>query len=87
MTTNVRTVRLGRPFADSGRSIIINRGQKSYSCACGVSLHHIAPGDLYAVFMNPRTNKRERWHVEHLERNWTLIVVDADDNEVARFGC
>jgi len=51
-----------------------------------VEFHQIAVGELCANFVNQWTGEHEHWHQEHLE-DWKLIIVDRDDNEIARFGC
>src|SRR5215216_6358573 len=82
MTSPIRTVQIGKPFSDGGRQIIISHSRSRYTCACGMALHQIDRGDLCANYTNPRTGEHEHWHTEHL-KDWKLIVVDRDGNEVA----
>ncbi len=86
MPSAIRTVKLGRPFTDGTRRIIISRSRSRHTCACGVEFHQIAVGELCANFVNQWTGEHEHWHQEHLE-DWKLIIVDRDGNEIARFGC
>jgi hypothetical protein len=83
----VRTVRLRRAFRDGQRAITIMPARTARKCACGILGHTIAAGEIYAYIVDHRTGERQHWHGDHLQDQWTLVVIDADDQEVARFGC
>jgi hypothetical protein len=86
MPNDIRTIHLGTPFVDNGRHITIRYSRATYACACGMPFHQIPRGDLCANFKNQHTGQREHWHREHLKQ-WKLIIVDGDGNELVRFGC
>jgi hypothetical protein len=86
MSSAIRTAHLGVAFIESGRSILIAYSRSKYSCACGLSSHLITRGDLFVRVTKHQTGEREHWNLEHL-KDWKLIIVDRDGNELARFGC
>lgn len=85
-TSRIRTVRLGVPFIDGGRTISISRSRTVRSCVCNTLAHHIAIGEIGVKVTTNRNGEVEYWHLEHLA-DWKIILLDRDGSEITRFGC
>lgn len=85
-TSRIRNARLGVPFTDGGRTIVISRSRSVRSCVCNTSAHQIAIGDISVKVTNNRNGQIEYWHLEHL-MDWKIIILDRDGSEITRFGC
>lgn len=85
-TSRIRTARVGMPFIDGTRNIVISRSRSVRPCVCNTPAHQIGIGDICVKVKNNRSGEIEYWHLEHL-MDWKIIILDRDGSEITRFGC
>ena len=83
MSLSMTIARLGQPFVQASRYLIISRARKAHPCNCGQ--HAIAAGEYYVRVYTQR-GQLSRLHTDHLTEYGSVVLLDKHGQEIAEFG-